>query len=302
MISVLMCVYKEPVSYIIQSVESIIYQTYPDIEFIIIVDDPTNTEVIRKLEEYRDKYEMISLYINEKNIGLVDSLNKGLQYCHGEYIARMDADDIAMDTRLEKQLFYLEKEQYDIAGAWFEQFDEKDSAQKIIKFDMPVENYKCKEHLRKGSCLAHPTWLVRKEVYDALHGYRNIVTCEDYDFLIRCTLSGYRMGNCPEVLLKYRVHGESISKKNNIEQTVLSGYLAQMYRKGKMVSIDQYENYKKSYRYRKEIEAKERVQKKIQRAKSEKKSAKKFLYYVTILFEINYVIQYVKNKVSGMRR
>lgn len=302
MISVLMCVYKEPVSYIIQSVGSIIHQTYPDIEFIIIVDDPTNTEVIRKLEEYRDKYEMISLYINEKNIGLVESLNKGLQYCHGEYIARMDADDIAMDTRLEKQLLYLEKEQYDIVGAWFEQFDEKDSTQKIIKFDMPVENHKCREHLRKGSCLAHPTWLVRKEVYDELHGYRNIVTCEDYDFLIRCTLSGYRMGNYPEVLLKYRVHGESISRKNNIEQTVLSGYLAQMYRKGEKVSIDQFENYKKSYRCRKEIEAKERVQRKIQRAKSEKVVAKKVLYCFMILFELNYVIQYIKSKVNGMRR
>ena len=88
-ISVLMSTYREPIEWIKLSVESIINQTYKNIEYIIIVDDPDNKELISFLSDYENRFEFVKVVINEKNIGLVASLNKGLKYCSGEYIARI---------------------------------------------------------------------------------------------------------------------------------------------------------------------------------------------------------------------
>ena len=98
LISVLMCAYNEPMEYICQAVKSITEQTYRNIEFIIIIDHPDRRDIVLYLDGLAD--ERIRYHINEKNMGLIASLNKGLQLCSGKLIARMDADDIAFPDRL----------------------------------------------------------------------------------------------------------------------------------------------------------------------------------------------------------
>ena len=108
-ISVLMSVYNEPIDWMRQAIESILNQTYKDFEFIIVNDNPEREENQFVLNEYRNKDSRIIILCNEHNIGLTKSLNKGLTVANGEYIARMDADDIALPKRFEKQALYLAK-------------------------------------------------------------------------------------------------------------------------------------------------------------------------------------------------
>ena len=107
-ISVVISVYKEPVEWLSQSIDSILHQTFSDFEFIIVCDNPAYEEGINTLKEYSKKDGRIRLIFNEGNIGLTKSLNKGLAIAQGEYIARMDVDDIAMTERFAKQLEYLD--------------------------------------------------------------------------------------------------------------------------------------------------------------------------------------------------
>ena len=95
MISVVMSTYKEPIEYIEQSINSILNQTYRDIEFVIIVDNPDNAEHIEYIQNRMSGDSRIKLSINEKNCGLTESLNRAIALARGTFIARMDADDIA---------------------------------------------------------------------------------------------------------------------------------------------------------------------------------------------------------------
>ena len=107
-VSVLMCVYNEDSRYLRESIESIIHQTYQDFEFIIICDNPNNERIILLIEEYANIDNRIKIHINDANIGLTKSLNIGLKLCKGEFIARIDADDVALPNRLDKQVAYME--------------------------------------------------------------------------------------------------------------------------------------------------------------------------------------------------
>ncbi len=100
-ISVIMSVYKEPEEQLRSSIESILKQTYSNFEFIIILDNPEEKWREDLINSYHDN--RIKFYVNEKNFGLTNSLNKALTYATGDYVARMDADDISMPDRLQNK-------------------------------------------------------------------------------------------------------------------------------------------------------------------------------------------------------
>lgn len=205
-VSVLMSIYKEPVDWLIESMNSILNQTYRNIEFVIVLDNPPNDN-FKEAQKQISNDDRVKVIMNERNLGLVESLNKGLKYCTGDYIARMDADDIAFPNRIEKQMEYMKRHHVDILGSWIDIFDENSST--IMK--MPIHSWACRRLLCYYNCLAHPSWMVKKSIYDDLGGYRDIDAAEDYDFLIRALEKRYTIGNVPEVLLKYRKCNSSIS-------------------------------------------------------------------------------------------
>ena len=108
-VSVIMSVYREPLEWIDASIKSILVQTYGDFEFLIVNDNPESEELCHFLNEKALSDNRISLIANERNIGLTKSLNVALTKSNGEYIARMDADDIACLNRLSSQVEYLDK-------------------------------------------------------------------------------------------------------------------------------------------------------------------------------------------------
>lgn len=237
MISVIMSTYKEDERLLRESIESILNQTYRDFEYIIILDYPDNDVHKSVIEEYALKDDRIHFYINEKNMGLTDSLNRGLSLCHGEYIARMDADDISLPDRLERQMEYLEKNHYDLIGGITEMINENGSLLYSIK-SVPADPKKIDKALRYSQCIAHPTWLGRKEVFEKNAGYRHMPLCEDYDFTLRAVLNGFVISNLNEPVLKYRMTSNSISRSNLFEQYLYMSYITNEYKNKRVASVD----------------------------------------------------------------
>lgn len=237
MISVIMSTYKEDERLLRESIESILNQTYRDFEYIIILDYPDNDVHKSVIEEYALKDDRIHFYINEKNMGLTDSLNRGLSLCHGEYIARMDADDISLPNRLERQMKYLEKNHYDLIGGITEMINENGSLLYSIK-SVPTDPKKINKALRYSQCIAHPTWLGKKEVFEKNAGYRHMPLCEDYDFTLRAVLNGFVISNLNEAVLKYRMTSNSISRSNLFEQYLYMSYITIEYKNNRIASVD----------------------------------------------------------------
>ncbi|MGN8719061.1 glycosyltransferase [Holdemanella porci] len=237
MISVIMSTYKEDERLLRESIESILNQTYKDFEYIIILDYPDNDVHKRVIEEYALKDDRIHFYVNEKNMGLTDSLNRGLSLCHGEYIARMDADDISLPDRLERQMKYLEKNHYDLIGGITEMINENGSLLYSIK-SVPTDPKKINKALRYSQCIAHPTWLGKKEVFEKNAGYRHMPLCEDYDFTLRAVLNGFVISNLNEPVLKYRMTSNSISRSNLFEQYLYMSYITNEYKNNCITSVD----------------------------------------------------------------
>lgn len=237
MISVIMSTYKEDERLLRESIESILNQTYRDFEYIIILDYPDNDVHKSVIEEYAFKDNRIHFYINEKNMGLTDSLNRGLSLCHGEYIARMDADDISLPSRLERQMKYLEKNHYDLIGGITEMINENGTLLYSIK-SVPTDPKKINKALRYSQCIAHPTWLGKKEVFEKNAGYRHMPLCEDYDFTLRAVLNGFVVSNLNEAVLKYRMTSNSISRSNLFEQYLYMSYITNEYKNKGIASVD----------------------------------------------------------------
>lgn len=237
MISVIMSTYKEDERLLRESIESILNQTYRDFEYIIILDYPDNDVHKSVIEEYALKDDRIHFYINEKNMGLTDSLNRGLSLCHGEYIARMDADDISLPNRLERQMKYLEKNHYDLIGGITKMINENGSLLYSIK-SVPTDPKKINKALRYSQCIAHPTWLGKKEVFEKNAGYRHMPLCEDYDFTLRAVLNGFVISNLNEAVLKYRMTSNSISRSNLFEQYLYMSYITNEYKNNRIASVD----------------------------------------------------------------
>ena len=237
MISVIMSTYKEDERLLRESIESILNQTYKDFEYIIILDYPDNDVHKSVIEEYALKDDRIHFYINEKNMGLTDSLNRGLSLCHGEYIARMDADDISLPDRLERQMKYLEKNHYDLIGGITEMINENGSLLYSIK-SVPTDPKKINKALRYSQCIAHPTWLGKKEVFEKNAGYCHMPLCEDYDFTLRAVLNGFVISNLNEPVLKYRMTSNSISRSNLFEQYLYMSYITNEYKNNCIASVD----------------------------------------------------------------
>lgn len=236
-VSVIMSTYKEEEIFLRQAIESILNQTYRNFEFIIILDNPNNFLHKKIINEYENVDKRIKFFVNEHNMGLTSSLNKGLSLAKGKYICRMDADDISVNNRIEVEKTYLENNQFDLIGGISQMIDESGKIIYSIK-KVPSDPNKIKKALKYNQVISHPTWFGKKEVFDKLKGYRNMPLCEDYDFTLRAVLIGYKISNVNEIVLKYRMTTSSISRNNLYEQYLFAKYITHKYSNNEVASID----------------------------------------------------------------
>ena len=208
--------------YLCEAIESVLNQTFKDFEFIII-DDASTDGTSRLLKEYSKIDNRIILISNKKNLGLTESLDKGMRSARGEYIARMDADDICHPLRFEKQVKFLDERQ-DIAlvGTRFNIIDE--NGVRINKINrssiFPLDNETIHKTLLQYSCFCHPSIMFRKKSALSVGGFRPVLNtkyAQDYDFFLRLSES-YSLYNLPEALIDYRLHKQQIRCKQLYKQ------------------------------------------------------------------------------------
>ncbi len=198
--------------YVEEAVESILSQTYRDFE-LIIIDDASSDNTLSILKKYNDP--RIRLIEKPSNNGYTRSLNLGLNIARGKYLARMDGDDVSMPERLLKQVSFLEANpDVILCGTSYKIIGGED---KMIK--PPETHAEIKLALLRGNCIAHPTVMLRKEVLDqnSLFYDPSKEPSEDYDLWVRMILLG-KFHNLQEVLVNYRLHNASVSRKRVKEQ------------------------------------------------------------------------------------
>ena len=205
-ISVIMSVYNTSKEYLDIAVNSIINQTFCNFEFIII-NDGSSEECSNNILHYKDP--RIRLIINERNIGLTKSLNKGLKLAQGKYIARMDADDYSYPQRLELQYNYLESHpEIDILGCWVKEGKKTKKSCGCVTSD-----WRYARMLFDNVGIYHPTAFIKTKFLKD-HGLlynEKILKAQDFELWTRCLEFG-RMYVLPRVLLYYRIHEQQISK------------------------------------------------------------------------------------------
>lgn len=214
-VSVVMPVYNAQ-KYLCDAIESILSQDFTDFEFIIINDGSTdNTESI--ILSYQD--DRIRYFKNPSNLKLCATLNKGFDLANGQYIARMDADDISKPCRLGKQVDLMDNQpKVGICGTFIQTFG---SHQDVWGYPVSDQEIRCNMLLQ--SPFAHPAVMMRKSVLNKYNlRYRHEYEyCEDYDLWIRASFVT-QFHNIPEILLDYRTHTSQITalKKHIYDQRV----------------------------------------------------------------------------------
>ncbi|HFU4116540.1 TPA: glycosyltransferase [Streptococcus suis] len=201
-ISVIMGVYNA-VDTLSEAIDSILGQTFQDFEFIICDDGSKDTSLLL-LKKYQQQFpDKIKLIINEKNKGLNETLNDCLKVAEGEYIARMDADDLSLPTRFEKQVAFLDANpDFAFVGTNMIHFDENGDWGESTLLAEPR-----KEDLVKGSTFAHATVLMRKAAVMGVSGYSvssKLLRVEDYHLWIKLYEKGLKGHNLTESLYKVR--------------------------------------------------------------------------------------------------
>jgi len=196
--SVIMPVYNEE-KYIKKAIESILNQTFKDFEFIII-DDGSTDRTKEILKKYKDK--RIKIITNRKNEFVSRALNKGIKKAKGEYIIRIDGDDIALPNRLEKQINFLETHpEISVLGSAIFEINKKNSL-KLMPVLTKDDQIKKGLGLRMFRIIYHPTVIIRKKVLIDIGMYNEkLQYTQDKDLWLRLAAKEYKFENLREPLL-----------------------------------------------------------------------------------------------------
>ncbi len=207
-VTVLMPVYNGE-SYLRATIESILRQTFTDFEFLIIDDGSTDStvEIVRSFKDQR-----IRLLRNPERLKLSGALNRGLDEARGEYVARMDGDDISRPDRLEKQVRLMDSfPNIGLCGGWIQKFGM--GRKEINQF--PEHSESIRAYALFDSPFAHPTVMLRKSFFDQykLRYDGQYYPTEDYELWSRA-LDLFPCVNIQEILLDYRVHDSSMTRSD----------------------------------------------------------------------------------------
>ena len=209
LISILLPVYNAE-AFIETCILSLLHQTYKNIQ-IIIVNDGSKDGTLKLIENLAlSNSKKIKIINNDGNKGLIFSLNEGLKHCSGKYTARMDADDICMPNRIEKQYLLMEsRSDLSAVCSWMLRFN-KDQSLETVKYSDDFQVLK--SNLFFYCPLPHPAAFFKTEIIQSL-GYRNDYTItEDYD-LWRRLFKHHKVSVVQEPLLMYRQHNEQVTQK-----------------------------------------------------------------------------------------
>lgn len=188
-----------------EALDSVFKQRLDEPLEIVVVDDGSTDESAAIVEAMQRKLPELKLKLlrNDRNLGIVRSLNRGLDAAQGSFIARMDADDICQPSRFAKQLSFLRTGKADICGTWFIEFGK--GIPRAVRWPHTETALRASMLFQNSMC--HPSVMARREVFDRFRYREEYRLAEDYDLFVRA-MTGFRIGNVPEVLLRYRRHAQ----------------------------------------------------------------------------------------------
>lgn len=211
MITVLLSVYNGE-KWLVQCIESVLEQTYSNFEFLII-DDGSEDKSLEIIKNYSNLDKRIK-FISQENIGLTKSLNKGINLAKGEWIARIDADDVALPERLELQINYANKNDLNLVGCQSNIIDSKGNIK--YKIRIPIDYKNLYINLKKQkSFFSHSSVLFKKNLVISLGGYRETMKrSQDYDLWLRISEVS-KIGALDYVGVLVREHDSRISNQSS---------------------------------------------------------------------------------------
>jgi glycosyltransferase involved in cell wall biosynthesis len=218
-LAVIMSVYKnDRLTFLQESVQSILDQTFTQFDFFIVFDGPVSLEIEQYIAAQTDT--RIKLYRLEKNGGLAGALNYLLEIIlkDPEYklIARMDADDISIPARFEKQYHFLsENPEISITGSWYQEIDEEGNH--LADRRLPVEHAALIKRYYVSTPFAHPSVMYRRSLIETAGFYpANTILMEDNVLWGNALLKGLKFANIPEYLLKFRIDRNFFRRRSGI--------------------------------------------------------------------------------------
>ncbi len=237
-VSVIMPIYNAEF-FLEEAIISILNQTLKNFE-LLLLDDWSQDRSISIMKERAAKDSRIVLIKNNKNMGITETLNKGISIAKWKYIARMDADDISLSERLEKQYLFLEKNiDIFLLGTSAENITE--DWKKISNYIPPLSHKKIAQKLEYINCIYHPTIMFKND--KNIKYRKKLRYCEDYDLYLRLLTKKRRFANLSEVLLKYRIVAQSESRKKAAKQALFTRKAQEFYHRRKEKKEEWYESF-----------------------------------------------------------
>jgi len=207
--------YSDNPEYLIQSIESMLRQTVPPDEIVLVCDGPLTGELDAVIDGYGDALNVVRL---KENQGLGEALNIGIGHCRNELVARMDSDDISLPDRCEKQLAAFEADsELGLVGGTIEEFSEE-TGETMRKRLLPENHDEIVAFSKKRCPFNHPAVMYKKSEVTAAGGYTEEYHCfEDYDLWVRMLKNGCKSRNLTEVILRMRVSDASYERRGGKE-------------------------------------------------------------------------------------
>ena len=217
-ISVVMAAFNAE-KYLREAMDSILAQTYGDLE-LIVLDDKSTDGSLRILKEYAAADPRVVVLENEQNMGLTKSLNKGLAVAKGEYIARMDADDISVPDRFAKQVAFLDSHpDYSFVSCIGRYIDEEGREEQLRLF--PETHEEICAMMPKVDAVMHPGVMFRREDIARIGNYcEDFRVVQDYDLWFRGMAAGYKFYNIQEPLVLFRRNDSYNTRKSKAYRLV----------------------------------------------------------------------------------
>ncbi len=215
-LSVLMSVYaKESPGFLSECLVSIATQTLLADEVVLVEDGPLGNELLAVIETYRCTLPIVSVK-RRSNAGLGEALREGLMQCRGEWVARMDSDDICAPIRFERQLEFLERyPEIDVLGAAIDEFADDSNAPHSLRA-LPCGRSGLEQFARWRNPLNHVTVMFRRSAVLVAGGYRSCPGFEDYDLWARMLMTGHRLENLQETLVHVRCGNGMLGRRGGV--------------------------------------------------------------------------------------
>lgn len=242
--SVLMSVYKkERADFLLSAIESLLAQTVPFDDFVLVCDGPLTDElnavIDRLLEKYGSLFNVVRL---EKNMGLGIALNTGIKYCKNELVARMDSDDISRKDRCERQLEIFNKySEIDICSGMVEEFTVK-KEDTDVKRILPEKHKDIMKFAKMRNPFNHPCVMYKKSAVEKAGGYLDFFLLEDYYLWIRMLQNGAKGYNIQEPILWMRAGAGMYRRRSGFKYVKSQIKLFKYMKKTSFISTGQFIN------------------------------------------------------------